>query len=683
MSPVNPPSVSESTALVQLHPHVYMSQAALAVFRTRICEQHRQGLCLEADRCPHSHCQTWQRRNPNEFPYSPRLCPDIEFVRKGKKMTLLRRCCRGRECMFAHSKEEELYHPSIYKTKLCNAVVCTRYFCPFAHIEGELKKPTPLTFPIGMFANCGELVTCHFVKESREYSPSSNIVKKKTSLDHAPLVLTQQDPLCHCFKTQENLFPKCLAPPETHPICETRHSFLVEQNSLINQHVSETVVGSHSPISSSTTASSLQSPVHDRQSQTELSQLQEMTNPQLFLPHPSDVAQPADNRILMNDRIYPKQFFKAASNVIKSPSSLLRLSPNRSNDPHEYPSFKRTTMPDLFCTTAQSFVPSNDGVEGFLNVKATLQRTPSSNCKEAFMTQTNPFPVYTSSSLSSSSSTATSSSFSSSTTSYYNGKPHSSLLENLFQLRELPSRHDKGFSSSSSFSSSCYVSAPSRELKKSYIFERLWESENHPMTNNFGSTQENANVQQPMKTYVSNDSDAENISSSQAIASSHTSFRPVDQILWPKTCLEFRQCSQNLPPYIGSSSLNPQSPAHLLTNALCASGIVCSCTQCDLSEENQKTFSFPYEGVKSSTTMAEPLPSVTTSTSCMSHVDSQDTFNGEEKTLLCNYGISFYPEISFESLDSGFTKSFAYDPNSQTASFQKLFKNSVLPPGDF
>lgn len=122
--------------------HVNLVDADLAVFRTKVCEQHRKGNCHDSDRCPHSHCQTWQRRNPTQYTYSSKLCPEIEFVKKGNRMTLVRRCSRGRGCTFAHSKEEELYHPSMYKTKMCNSHPnCTRYFCPFAHHWGELRKP--------------------------------------------------------------------------------------------------------------------------------------------------------------------------------------------------------------------------------------------------------------------------------------------------------------------------------------------------------------------------------------------------------------------------------------------------------------------------------------------------------------------------------------------------------------
>lgn len=153
-------------------PHAYMSQSALAVFRTRICEQHRQGQCRESDRCPHSHCQTWQRRNPNEYQYSPRLCPEIEFVKKGNKMTLVRRCSRGRGCMYAHSKEEELYHPSMYKTKLCNAQPCTRYFCPFAHATAELRKPPPATAVTSVVSSSVEVASS---RTSHRNSSSGNV----------------------------------------------------------------------------------------------------------------------------------------------------------------------------------------------------------------------------------------------------------------------------------------------------------------------------------------------------------------------------------------------------------------------------------------------------------------------------------------------------------------------------
>lgn len=57
-------------------------------------------------------------------------------------MCLVRHCNRGRHCTFAHSKEEELYHPLTYKTRLCSVFpLCGRHYCPFAHFPEEVRDP--------------------------------------------------------------------------------------------------------------------------------------------------------------------------------------------------------------------------------------------------------------------------------------------------------------------------------------------------------------------------------------------------------------------------------------------------------------------------------------------------------------------------------------------------------------
>eukprot|EP01054_Gregarina_sp_Poly1_P007118 Gregarina_sp_Poly_1__7117@NODE_389_length_8981_cov_43_318600_g318_i0_p5_GENE_NODE_389_length_8981_cov_43_318600_g318_i0NODE_389_length_8981_cov_43_318600_g318_i0_p5_ORF_typecomplete_len143_score1_08Nab2p_Zf1/PF18260_1/1_4e03Nab2p_Zf1/PF18260_1/0_012Nab2p_Zf1/PF18260_1/0_45Nab2p_Zf1/PF18260_1/3_2e02zfCCCH_3/PF15663_5/8_8zfCCCH_3/PF15663_5/0_063zfCCCH/PF00642_24/51zfCCCH/PF00642_24/0_028zfCCCH/PF00642_24/25zf_CCCH_4/PF18345_1/2_9e03zf_CCCH_4/PF18345_1/0_06zf_CCCH_4/PF18345_1/1_8e03Torus/PF16131_5/ len=116
--------------------HRILTDAELAIFRTQLCEAQCRGSCPDPDRCSHSHCLTWQRRNPLRVFYSPTLCPDIEFIRRNSRMALVRRCTRGRSCPYAHSKEEELYHPMVYKTKMCKVFPhCKRHHCPF----GERK----------------------------------------------------------------------------------------------------------------------------------------------------------------------------------------------------------------------------------------------------------------------------------------------------------------------------------------------------------------------------------------------------------------------------------------------------------------------------------------------------------------------------------------------------------------
>lgn len=122
--------------------HYLLTIYELYVFRTVVCSSHLQGKCKNSDSCPFSHCLTWQRRNPNDHYYSPKLCPEICFVKSNEKMNLIRRCRKGKLCTFAHSKEEQLYHPLMYKTKECSLYPnCNRYYCPFSHGIEQIRAP--------------------------------------------------------------------------------------------------------------------------------------------------------------------------------------------------------------------------------------------------------------------------------------------------------------------------------------------------------------------------------------------------------------------------------------------------------------------------------------------------------------------------------------------------------------
>lgn len=73
------------------------------------------------------------------------LCPDIEFHRKHNRMHLIRKCDKGRNCYYAHSKEEQLYHPMVYKARMCKShESCYRRFCPFAHNLDEVRNALSL-----------------------------------------------------------------------------------------------------------------------------------------------------------------------------------------------------------------------------------------------------------------------------------------------------------------------------------------------------------------------------------------------------------------------------------------------------------------------------------------------------------------------------------------------------------
>lgn len=43
--------------------HFCLQDIELSIFRTQVCEQHRNGTCRNADRCFWSHCESWQVRS--------------------------------------------------------------------------------------------------------------------------------------------------------------------------------------------------------------------------------------------------------------------------------------------------------------------------------------------------------------------------------------------------------------------------------------------------------------------------------------------------------------------------------------------------------------------------------------------------------------------------------------------
>eukprot|EP00743_Colponemidia_sp_Colp-15_P000872 GILK01000963.1.p1 GENE.GILK01000963.1~~GILK01000963.1.p1 ORF type:complete len:792 (+),score=118.68 GILK01000963.1:80-2455(+) len=120
----------------------YLNDDDLAKFRTKLCERYLNNFnCDYGDRCQYSHNLAWRRRNPRKVNYKPQMCPDLHFLRGYDKTRVDNRCKRGRNCEYAHSKEEQMFHPLIYKTQLCEDWPhCPRYYCPFGHGDKELRK---------------------------------------------------------------------------------------------------------------------------------------------------------------------------------------------------------------------------------------------------------------------------------------------------------------------------------------------------------------------------------------------------------------------------------------------------------------------------------------------------------------------------------------------------------------
>lgn len=135
----------------------------LKLFRTKPCQRlARDGVCQWKSRCQFSHNTEWPRRPPRKHGYSPRICPNIKFVEAkqgvatGPAVQIRNLCTSGLSCPFAHSVEEVLFHPQMFKTFLCDEHSifanqkhrgskkgkCHRYYCPFAHGPSELRTST-------------------------------------------------------------------------------------------------------------------------------------------------------------------------------------------------------------------------------------------------------------------------------------------------------------------------------------------------------------------------------------------------------------------------------------------------------------------------------------------------------------------------------------------------------------
>mmetsp|Transcript_55308 Transcript_55308/g.131937 ORF Transcript_55308/g.131937 Transcript_55308/m.131937 type:complete len:540 (-) Transcript_55308:105-1724(-) len=134
----------------------------LNIFRSKPCQRlSRDGTCEWRSQCQYSHCLEWPRRPPHKHPYQPDICPHMQKKSSkdwgGSSKAV---CPEGAKCSKAHSKDEVLYHPLIFKTTLCEEyhgqsnpqrgakiaarAKCHRFYCPFAHGDQELRQ-SPLS----------------------------------------------------------------------------------------------------------------------------------------------------------------------------------------------------------------------------------------------------------------------------------------------------------------------------------------------------------------------------------------------------------------------------------------------------------------------------------------------------------------------------------------------------------
>jgi hypothetical protein len=128
----------------------------LNIFRTKPCQRLlRSGTCDWRSQCQFSHSLGWPRRPPTRSRYTPEICESVlRGLASGGGFDV--ECPNGQRCPRAHTKEEVLYHPQVFKTSLCEEHQaagaggrtmrgtagrsrCHRYYCPYAHGNQELR----------------------------------------------------------------------------------------------------------------------------------------------------------------------------------------------------------------------------------------------------------------------------------------------------------------------------------------------------------------------------------------------------------------------------------------------------------------------------------------------------------------------------------------------------------------
>jgi len=113
--------------------------AYMYTFRTNRCTKKR---CRNASRCFDAHSQVMRRRVPEQdengrFNYIPEPCPQWKQMKK---------CCIGESCPRSHGWLEIIYHPLLYKTKMCRSYnkngICQEYgmYCAKAHSPKEIRN---------------------------------------------------------------------------------------------------------------------------------------------------------------------------------------------------------------------------------------------------------------------------------------------------------------------------------------------------------------------------------------------------------------------------------------------------------------------------------------------------------------------------------------------------------------
>mmetsp|Transcript_50255 Transcript_50255/g.45040 ORF Transcript_50255/g.45040 Transcript_50255/m.45040 type:complete len:805 (+) Transcript_50255:82-2496(+) len=125
-----PPSISADTL-----------KKIMWLYRTRTCPLNKRGQCNYGKRCFDSHESQPERRAPKQNEYNDWHPSTMKCTSNVPNEN----CKYGRACYFAHNDFEVNYHPTLYKTKICNqfekeGTCLLGMICPNYHYIDEQRK---------------------------------------------------------------------------------------------------------------------------------------------------------------------------------------------------------------------------------------------------------------------------------------------------------------------------------------------------------------------------------------------------------------------------------------------------------------------------------------------------------------------------------------------------------------
>jgi len=160
------------------HNNAITDEAYMFEFRTNFCKKKR---CRNASKCFDAHSKHMKRRVPKLnadglFNYIPEECLQWKNSKKENK------CNAGERCLRSHGWLEKIFHPLLYKTKICESShkngICSEYgaYCAFAKNQSEVRSLVKIY---------GEGWKQHYDLSEREKKGSihQKYIKKGSSLD--------------------------------------------------------------------------------------------------------------------------------------------------------------------------------------------------------------------------------------------------------------------------------------------------------------------------------------------------------------------------------------------------------------------------------------------------------------------------------------------------------------------